>query len=111
MIQGVEPLPPYPPEEEHMTKQQVRATWNKCEAVTRQYLETLTDDALEQQITFDIPYRGGLKQNTVWELLIQICDHATDHRAQILALAHTLGVPTVEQGFILWLWEQSGLAN
>ena len=42
---------------------------------------------------------------TVWQVLIHVANHGTDHRAQILRALHDLGIPTFDQDLILYLWK------
>jgi uncharacterized damage-inducible protein DinB len=37
--------------------------------------------------------------------LMQILNHSTDHRAQILSLIHQLGGATIAQDLIFYSWE------
>jgi uncharacterized damage-inducible protein DinB len=41
-----------------------------------------------------------------WQVLMQLVNHGTDHRATILQALHALEAPTFEQDFILWLWHR-----
>jgi len=104
-IQGLDPIPARLKPEEHTTRAQVRATWNIVEDEMRSCLKQLTEDDLTRVITYDMPHRGGMKQNAVWEILLHVVNHATDHRAQMLAMLHQLGAPTLEHDFILYLWD------
>ena len=40
----------------------------------------------------------------VWQILLHVVNHATDHRAQTLRLLDQLGAPTFEQDFMLYLY-------
>jgi uncharacterized damage-inducible protein DinB len=39
----------------------------------------------------------------VWVGLLQLAQHSTDHRAQILRALHDLGAPTFEQNFVIYM--------
>ena len=39
----------------------------------------------------------------VWEVLFHVLNHGTDHRAQVLAMLHHLGVPTWPQDYAIFL--------
>lgn len=103
-IQGV-PLPDFPTNEAHTTKASVRARWDEAEKSIMAYLNTLTDADLIRILSYDMPHRGGMKTNQVWEILVHVVNHGTDHRAQILAMLHQMGAPTLEQDMMLYWWE------
>jgi len=45
-------------------------------------------------------------ENTRWEILLHVASHATDHRAQILAMLNQrFGVQTMEQDLLFYLLE------
>lgn len=83
----------------------VRETWNVVEQSMLDYAEHVTDKQLERTIEFNLAHRGGIRHNTVWQILTHVVNHGTDHRAQILAMLHQLGAPTVEQDLMFYLWE------
>jgi uncharacterized damage-inducible protein DinB len=39
----------------------------------------------------------------VWVGMLQLAQHSTDHRAQILRALHNLGAPTFEQNFVIYM--------
>ena len=91
--------------EAYPTRAAARERWTIIEDEVFAYVEKLDDAALLQEMDFDFPQRGGVKRNAVWQVLTQIINHGTDHRAQILGMLHQLGAPTVEQDFIHYLWQ------
>lgn len=85
------------------TLTKIREEWDALEDEMRDYLSTLTDADLEQSITppfFNIP------KLTLGDALLQIVNHATDHRAQVLAGIHHLGGRTVAQDYVRYLGQQ-----
>lgn len=42
-----------------------------------------------------------------WQVLMQLVNHGTDHRATVLKNLHALGAPTFDQDFISWLWSKN----
>lgn len=73
----------------------VRAYWDNVETMMRRRLAGLSDERLRQDVAPG--YAPGLK---VWQALLQVLNHGTDHRAQLLALLHQLGAPTFAQDYI-----------
>lgn len=82
-----------------------RARWDAVEADMRTHLDGLTDAEAARPVTFA---GGRLPRRTVpaWQILVHVVNHGTDHRAQMLAMLHGLGAPTLEQDLMLWLGER-----
>jgi uncharacterized damage-inducible protein DinB len=40
----------------------------------------------------------------VWQVLLHVVNHGTDHRAQLLRLLNDLGVNTVSQDYIFYVY-------
>ncbi len=69
------------------------------------YVDGVDDAELHRVVVYDLPHRGGVHRNAVWEILAHVVNHGTDHRAQMLRLLHDLGAPTFEQDFIIYQWD------
>lgn len=68
------------------------------------YLDGMTEANLDSElaivsITYDKTFT-----NQRWEALVQVLNHSTDHRAQILSLIHQVGGATDAQDFIYYTW-------
>jgi len=88
------------------TRDEIALHWKKVQLEWFKYLDTLTEDDLEGNITFESMTYGKTMSNQRWEGLMQILNHSTDHRAQILSLIHQVGGHTSAQDFIYYSWEQ-----
>jgi uncharacterized damage-inducible protein DinB len=40
----------------------------------------------------------------IWQVLLHLVNHGTDHRAQVLRVLHDFGAPTFDQDYILFQW-------
>jgi uncharacterized damage-inducible protein DinB len=78
--------------------------WNAIEDDVLTYVNTLDDSALERVIDYDLPHRGGMKHDLVWQILAHVVNHGTDHRSQVLRLLYEFGAPTFEQDLMNYLW-------
>ncbi len=87
---------------DYPTRADVRAKWDEVESMVRGYLATLTEDALMQPLVYKST-TGKPDTQPVGILLMHVANHGTDHRAQMLAMLHGLGAPTVEQDLIYYL--------
>ena len=79
----------------------IRAHWDKVEEMMRGYLAELRDDML-----FDKPLEGEDKDLILWQVLLHVANHGTDHRAQLLRLLNDLGVKTEYQDYIFYVYEK-----
>ena len=67
----------------------------------RAYLATLRDEML-----FKKPFPDGEDKDLIlWQVLLHVVNHGTDHRAQVLRILHDLGVKTVSQDFIFYVYD------
>jgi len=79
----------------------IRSQWDAVEQHMRDYLAELRDDTL-----FEKPFADGEdKDLIVWQVLVQVANHGTDHRAQLLRLLNDLGVKTVSQDYIFYAYD------
>ncbi|HZU86528.1 MAG TPA: DinB family protein [Anaerolineaceae bacterium] len=79
----------------------IRAYWDKVEQDMRNYLARLRDEML-----FEKPFADGEdKDLIVWQVLLQVVNHGTDHRAQLLRLLNDLGVKTTSQDYIFYVYD------
>ncbi len=104
-VQGKQPAPSLNPGD-FASREAIKARWDEIEAGWREFAAALTDNRLDQPVTFTSIHGNLTRSQPLWECLIQMTNHATDHRSQILALLHQVGGRTLEQDFILYSWEK-----
>ena len=78
----------------------VRAYADQVEQLVRDYLANLQDKQL-----FERPLEGEDKDLLLWQVLLHVVNHGTDHRAQILRLIHDFGVQTSSQDYIFYVYD------
>ena len=68
----------------------------------RDYLAELHDEML-----FDKPIKEPKedKELVVWQVLLHVANHGTDHRAQLLRFLNDLGVKTTSQDYIFYIYD------
>ena len=81
-------------------RESIRAHWDNVEQNMRDYLATLRDDML-----FDKPLEGEDKDLILWQVLLHVANHGTDHRAQLLRVLNDLGVKTTSQDYIFYVYD------
>jgi uncharacterized damage-inducible protein DinB len=92
-----EPLDP----DDFRDRASIRARWDAVEQSMRSYLAGLRDDML-----FATPFADGEdKDLVVWQVLLHVVNHGTDHRAQLLRLLNDLGVKTTSQDYIFYVYD------
>ena len=82
----------------------IRAYWDNVEQKMRAYLAGLRDEML-----FDKPIKEPEEDMNliVWQVLLHVVNHGTDHRAQLLRLLHDLGAKTTSQDFIFYVYDHA----
>jgi uncharacterized damage-inducible protein DinB len=100
-LRGVEPSEPLPPANLD-NRNIIRTHWDRVEQSMRDYLAELRDDML-----FDKPIEEPEedKDLIVWQVLLHVVNHGTDHRAQLLRLLNDLGVKTASQDYIFYVYD------
>ena len=64
----------------------------------RAYLADLTDEVCNASFDWT---SDSLRK---WQIMMHVLNHATDHRAQTLAMLHSLGAPTFAQDMVFYFW-------
>jgi len=96
-------------EDQLRTRADVRKMWDEVEAMVRSYLTRLTPSDLTRIVrpTFwKDPWSVQL-----WQGLMQVLNHSTDHRAQLLDAIRELGGPTDEQDYLTYLHDRAMAAQ
>ncbi len=79
----------------------LRAHWDTVEQQIRDYLSNLRDDQL-----FEKPFADGEDKDLIlWQVLLHVANHGTDHRAQLLRALNELGVKTTSQDYIFFVYD------
>lgn len=102
-LRGAEFSEPFPPPNSDNSddRASIRARWDSVEQDMRDYLAQLRDDML-----FDKPIEEPDEDRDliVWQVLLHVANHGTDHRAQILRLLNDLGVETSYQDYMFYVY-------
>jgi uncharacterized damage-inducible protein DinB len=101
-LRGAQPSEPLPETTDVDDRDAIRALWDVVEQNTRAYLANLEDDFL---FTKPITDPEEDKDLVVWQVLLHVVNHATDHRAQLLRALYDLGVDTKSQDYIFYVYE------
>ena len=98
-LRGVEFPEPFNPAD-FDDRKNIRTHWDNVEQNMRDYLAKLRDDML-----FDKPFAEGEDKDLIlWQVLLHVGNHGTDHRAQLLRLLNDLGVNTEYQDYIFYVY-------
>jgi uncharacterized damage-inducible protein DinB len=98
---GIEPFEPLPSSAAD-DREIIRAHWDRLEQKMRDYLTNLQDEML---FSTPITEPDEDKDLIVWQVLLHVVNHGTDHRAQLLRLLNDLGVKTSYQDYIFYVYE------
>lgn len=100
-LRGVAPADPVAPAAVD-DRPSLRAHWDTIEQRMRAYLAALRDEML-----FDRPITEPDEDRNliVWQVLLHVVNHGTDHRAQLLRSLNDLGVATTSQDYIFYVYD------
>lgn len=79
----------------------LRARWDRIEQRMRAYLANLQDEMVN---TRPITEPDEDRDLLVWQVLLHVVNHGTDHRAQLLRSLHDLGLETASQDYIFYVY-------
>ena len=99
-LRGAEPSDPIPPAEVD-DREGIRAHWDRVEQDIRGYLAELRDHML---FATPIEEPDEDRDLIVWQVLLHVVNHGTDHRAQLLRVLSDLGVETSYQDYIFYVY-------
>lgn len=80
-------------------RERIRVHWDNVEQLMRSYLAALEDDMLSEK-----PLEGEDENLILWQVLLHVVNHGTDHRAQLLRFLNDLGVETTSQDYIFYVY-------
>ena len=89
--------------DEFQDRASIRAEWDKIEAFIPEYLKTLTPEELVRKVKPPF-WQDDFAAVMVRGALIQVANHSTDHRSQVLRALHDFGVETFEQDYLQYHW-------
>jgi len=98
-LRGVE-VPDWRNPAEFEDRADIRAEWDSVEQMMRIYLANLRDEML-----FAKPFEGEDKDLIVWQVLLHVVNHGTDHRAQLLRILHDFGRKTGPQDYVFYAYD------
>ena len=101
-LRGFQPSDPLAETVDADDRDVIRAHWDRVEENIRAYLVNLEDGFL---FTTPITEPEEDKNLIVWQVLLHVANHATDHRAQLLRALHDLGMDTKYQDYIFYVYE------
>jgi uncharacterized damage-inducible protein DinB len=79
--------------------------WAIEQRALRAYIDALTDDTLNSMIRYVIP--GAVREHFVWEILVDIIIHATQHRSEAAVLLTSYGQSPGDYDFTMFLNERA----
>jgi uncharacterized damage-inducible protein DinB len=89
-------------EEDYPDRSSIRAKWDLVENYVRDYIDMLTPTELEREVL--PPFWENKSPVKVWEGILQVMNHSTDHRAHTLAGMHRLGGQTIQQDVLDYIF-------
>jgi len=88
------------PPEDFPTVAAVSERWHQVESEMRQYLASLSEEALANPITY-VNTRGQTWTYILWRMMLHVLNHQSYHRGQVTTLLRQLEVQAPEVDFLV----------
>ncbi|MGB7337727.1 MAG: DinB family protein [Phototrophicaceae bacterium] len=99
---GTHKFPTQADSEYYRDRDELRRFWDAVHSNNMAYLHTLTVEELNRKVKPPF-WNDADDPMTVSQALTQVINHSTDHRAQTMAVLHTLGYEGIGQDFLTYL--------
>jgi uncharacterized damage-inducible protein DinB len=103
--EGISP-PSLPGEEAFPTLAALRARWAESEQAMHAFLDGLTDEELQRTVRYKTT-KGVSGENSLWQLLLHVVNHGTQHRAEAAMTLTQHGCSPGDVDLIVFLRERS----
>lgn len=80
----------------------IRAFWQEVEKQTQAFVTGLSDADLERVFTLPLP-SGGTWQVPLWQMMLHVANHGTQHRSEIAAVLTSHGYSPGDLDLIFYL--------
>lgn len=81
---------------------EIRRQWDQVESRMREFLAGLADDQLA---TRPFPDHEEDSSLLLWQVLLHVVNHGTDHRAQLLRQLNDFGISTTSQDYVFYCYD------
>lgn len=92
---------PWPDENERAGVAEMGDRFRTTRDLRGAFLRDLRDDALGQEIEYRDSF-GGLYSATLGDMMLQLCNHSTHHRAQAVNMIRRVGGKPPELDYMYW---------
>jgi uncharacterized damage-inducible protein DinB len=86
--------------EEFPTLAAVSERWRMVEAEMREYLATLSEEALEGTVPY-LNFKGETWTYNLWRMMVHLLNHQSYHRGQVATLLRQLGIQPPQVDFLV----------
>jgi uncharacterized damage-inducible protein DinB len=76
--------------------------WNSVHAQAVLYLNSITEDDLQIELTYLAP-DGKRRTRKMWHMLVQIPNHQTEHRSQVAGMLGAMGLEVPQTDMVVYL--------
>jgi uncharacterized damage-inducible protein DinB len=99
------PVETFPVIEPQTPPPKIRQQWRDASAARDGYLATLSDDDLARAVEAQ-PIKDMFRSFPLGQTMLQLCNHGTHHRAQVLNMLRQLGIETPRMDYMVMKREE-----
>jgi len=98
---------PWPDERERAAVAAMGERFREAPSVRDAFLRNLQDDGLTREIVYRDSF-GGIFSAALGDMMLQLCNHSTHHRAQAVNMIRRVGAAAPELDYMYWRLLRTG---
>ncbi len=97
----------FPSNENAQTLKSLREHWSQVEADIQAYVEALTPDGIDREVTYTTT-KGKTYTLKMWQMLTHVVNHDTHHRGELAAMFAQMGIQHQEDEMNMFFLGKTG---
>ncbi len=88
------------------TLEAIREAYETCHEGLRRFVESLGERDIARTVSY-VDFRGNAQERPLWQVMLQLTNHGTHHRAETAMLLTSLGKPPKQLSYVYFELERA----